>query len=134
MPFVRNIRLAVRNRTDCKFGYQISLPSQFFVVSLRRTLKHYLKMTIVSTRDFRANQTKFLEMALRGEHVVLKSRRGSVRLMPVEEEEEPKRDVTAEICQGMKDWKEYLETGKSDKFRPLDEFLDELRDSESSRV
>lgn len=91
-------------------------------------------MTIVSTRDFRANQTKFLEMALRGEHVVLKSRRGSVRLMPVEEEEEPKRDVTAEICQGMKDWKEYLETGKSDKFRPLDEFLDELRDSESSRV
>ena len=80
-------------------------------------------MTIVSTRDFRANQTKFLDMALRGEHVVLKSRRGSVRLMPVEEEEEPKRDVTAEICRGMKDWKEYLETGISDKFRPLDEFL-----------
>ena len=37
-------------------------------------------MTIVTTRDFRANQTKFLDMALRGEHVVLKSRRGSVRL------------------------------------------------------
>ena len=94
-------------------------------------------MTIVTTRDFRANQTKFLDMALRGEHVVLKSRRGSVRLTPVEdeaEEEEPKRDVTAEICQAMKDWKEYLETGKSDKFRPLDEFLDELRYSESSRV
>lgn len=92
-------------------------------------------MTIVTTRDFRANQTKFLDMALRGEHVVLKSRRGSVRLTPVEdetEEEEPKRDVTAEICQAMKDWKEYLETGKSDKFRPLDEFLDELRYSESS--
>ena len=86
-------------------------------------------MTIVSTRDFRANQTKFLEMALRGEHVVLRSRRGSVRLMPleVEEEEEPKRDVTAEICQGMKDWKEYLETGKSDKFQPAKELIDELR-------
>ncbi len=95
-------------------------------------------MTIVSTRDFRANQTKFMDMALRGEHVVLKSRRGSFRLMPVEDEEEeaeePKRDVTAEICQAMKDWKEYLETGKSDKFRPLDEFLDELRNSESPRV
>lgn len=92
-------------------------------------------MTIVTTRDFRANQTKFLDMALRGEQVVLKSRRGSVRLTPVEdeaEEEEPKRDVTAEICQAMKDWKEYLETGKSDKFRPLDDFLDELRYSESS--
>lgn len=86
-------------------------------------------MTIVSTRDFRANQTKFLDMALRGEHVVLKSRRGSVRLMPVEEEEEePKRDVTAEICQGMKDWKEYLETGKSDNFVTWEEMMDELRD------
>lgn len=95
-------------------------------------------MTIVSTRDFRANQTKFLDMVDRGEHVILRSRRGSYRLLPVEkdeqEEEEPKRDVTAEICQAMKDWKEYLETGKSDKFRPLDEFLDELRNSESSRV
>lgn len=88
-------------------------------------------MTIVTTRDFRANQTKFLDMALRGEHVVLKSRRGSVRLMPVEdeaEEEEPKRDVTAEICQAMKDWKEYLETGKSDKFVTWEEMMDELRD------
>lgn len=87
-------------------------------------------MTIVSTRDFRANQTKFVDMALRGEHVVLKSRRGCVRLMPVEDEEkaeEPKRDVTAEICQAMKDWKEYLETGKSDKFRPASELIDELR-------
>ena len=88
-------------------------------------------MTIVSTRDFRANQTKFLDMALRGEHVVLKSRRGTVRLIPVdedEEEEEPKRDVTAEICQGMKDWKEFLETGKSDKFVSWEEMMDELRD------
>ena len=89
-------------------------------------------MTIVTTRDFRANQTKFLDMALRGEHVVLKSRRGSVRLTPVEdeaEEEEPKRDVTAEICRGMRHWKEYLETGKSDYFRPAKELLNELRNS-----
>ena len=84
-------------------------------------------MTIVSTRDFRANQTKFLGMASRGEHVVLKSRLGSYRLIPVEEEEE-KRDVTAEICQGMKDWKEFLETGKSDKFVSWEEMMDELRD------
>ena len=90
-----------------------------------------MDMTIVSTRDFRANQTKFLDMALRGELVVLKSRRGSVRLIPVEEEE-PRRDVTAEICQGMKDWKEYLETGKSDKFRPASELIDELRNLQTS--
>ncbi|HAE23971.1 MAG TPA: prevent-host-death family protein [Prevotellaceae bacterium] len=92
-------------------------------------------MTIVSTREFRANQTKYLGMVDRGEHVVLRSRRGSYRLLPVEEEEEEsKLDVTAEICQAMKDWKEYLDTGTSDKFRPLDDFLDELRVSESPRV
>ena len=94
-------------------------------------------MTIVTTRDFRANQTKFLDMALRGEHVVLKSRRGSVRLMPVEdeaEEDEPKRNVTAEICQAMKDWKEYLETGKSDKFRPAEELIYELRNLEAQGI
>jgi len=85
-------------------------------------------MTIVTTRDFRTNQTKYLDMALRGEQVVLKSRRGSVRLMPVEDEK-PKRDVTAEICRGMKHWKEYLETGKSDYFRPAKELLNELRNS-----
>ena len=86
-------------------------------------------MTIVSTTDFRANQTKYLGMVDRGEHVILKSRRGSYRLMPVEvEDEEPKRDVTAEICQAMKDWKEYLETGKSDNFVSWEEMMDELRD------
>ena len=84
-------------------------------------------MTIVSTTDFRANQTKYLGMVDRGEAVILKSRRGSYRLMPAEEEE-PKRDVTAEICQGMKDWKEYLETGKSDKFVTWEEMMNELRD------
>jgi hypothetical protein len=88
-------------------------------------------MTIVSTTDFRANQTKYLGMVDRGEHVILKSRRGSYRLLPVEdeeEEEEPKRDVTAEVCQAMKDWKEYLETGKSDNFVSWEEMMDELRD------
>ena len=90
-------------------------------------------MTIVSTRDFRANQTKYLGMAQQGHDVILRSRRGSFRLTPIEEEEkeEPKRDVTAEVCQAMKDWKEYLETGKSDKFRPAKELLYELRNLEA---
>lgn len=86
-------------------------------------------MTIVTTREFRANQTKFLGMACRGEHVVLKSRLGSFRLTPTEEEEEaPQRNVTEEVCQALKDWKEYLETGKSDKFVSWEEMMDELRD------
>ena len=88
-------------------------------------------MTIVSTTDFRANQTKYLGMVDSGEAVILKSRRGSYRLMPVEDEEEdekPRRDITAEICQAMKDCKEYLETGKSDNFVSWEEMMDELRD------
>ena len=86
-------------------------------------------MTIVGTRDFRANQTKYLEMVDRGEHVVLRSRRGQYRLtaIPAAPKRPSKRDVTAEICEGMKDWKEFLETGKSDKFRPAEELIDELR-------
>ena len=84
-------------------------------------------MTIVTTREFRANQSKFLGMARRGEHVILKSRLGSFRLTP-EEEEEPKCNVTEEVCQGLKDWKEYLETGKSENFVTWEEMMDELRD------
>ena len=39
-------------------------------------------MVIVSTRDFRTNQTKYLNLAKAGEHVVLKSRAGSFRIYP----------------------------------------------------
>jgi len=100
---------------------------RFFFVPLRREILILSNMTIVSTTDFRANQTKYFGMVDRGEAVILKSRRGSYRLMPAEEEE-PKRDVTAEICRGMKDWKEYLETGKSDNFVTWEEMMNELRD------
>lgn len=88
-------------------------------------------MTIVSTRDFRANQTKYLEMVDQGEHVVLRSRRGRYRLtaMPAEPIAH-KRDVTAEVCQGMKEWKDYLETGKSDKFRPAEELISDTLDEQ----
>ena len=65
-------------------------------------------MTIVSTRDFRANQTKYVVMAMQGHDVILHTHRGSVRLTPIEEER-PKRNVTAEICEGMREWKKYLE-------------------------
>ena len=40
-------------------------------------------MTIVSARDFRANQGKYFSMVNSGEHVILKSRAGSFRLVPV---------------------------------------------------
>ena len=39
---------------------------------------------IVTGRDFRANQSRYISIAHRGEDVILKSRAGSVRLMPVD--------------------------------------------------
>ena len=39
-------------------------------------------MVGVSTRDFRVNQTKYLDLAKAGERVVLKSRVGTFRILP----------------------------------------------------
>lgn len=39
-------------------------------------------MVVVSTRDFRTNQTKYLNLAKAGEHVILKSRAGNFRISP----------------------------------------------------
>ena len=53
-------------------------------------------MVVVSTRDFRANQTKYLGMAKRGEQVMLHSRRtGRFMLTPVEDEEND--EITPEL-------------------------------------
>lgn len=86
-------------------------------------------MTVVSTSEFRSNQTRYLNMVDNGERVILRSRRGSYRLTPVPaKKKKPKRDITPQVCQAMKDWQEYLETGKSDKFTTWEEMMDELRD------
>lgn len=43
---------------------------------------------IVTGRDFRANPSRYIGYAHQGEDVILKSRAGSVRLMPVGTDEE----------------------------------------------
>ena len=40
-------------------------------------------MTVISIRDFRSNQSKYLNMASNGESVILTSRSGSFRIVPV---------------------------------------------------
>lgn len=45
-------------------------------------------MLIVSTREFRANQGKYLDMAAKGENIILKSlRKGGFKLVPVGEDD-----------------------------------------------
>lgn len=62
-------------------------------------------MLIVSTREFRANQSKYLGMAAEGEDIVLKSRRkGSFKLVPVTSDDAlmSKKDFYAKIDHSLK--------------------------------
>ena len=43
-------------------------------------------MTVITGRQFRANQSKYIRMAHRGERVILSSRAGYAELTPVSEE------------------------------------------------
>lgn len=83
-------------------------------------------MTVISVRDFRSRQTHYLQLARSGEHVILRSRQGLFRLTPMSDEES-ERNVTAEICQGMKDWRDELDSINTGRFRPAEELIDELR-------
>ena len=76
--------------------------------------------------------TKFFALADSGEHVVVRSRQGSYSLKPVKTATKKtakprRRNVTEEVCRGLKEWKKYLETGKSDYFRPAEDLINELR-------
>lgn len=44
-------------------------------------------MTVVSVRDFRANQGKYLDLAANGESVILTSRKGQFKIMPISEDD-----------------------------------------------
>lgn len=84
-------------------------------------------MIVISTRDFRANQTKFLDMAKNGEDIVLKSRnKGTFKLVPINEEDTilGKRDIMAEIRGALQQVKDHLE-GKI-KLQSAESLIDEL--------
>ena len=44
-------------------------------------------MTVISIRDFRSNQSKYLGLAANGESVILTSRAGSFKIVPVSEDD-----------------------------------------------
>lgn len=72
-----------------KFGYQNGI--------------HYICkkriMTVVSIRDFRANQGKYLGLAASGESVILTSRAGSFKIVPITEDDGlvSKKDFLARV-------------------------------------
>lgn len=77
-------------------------------------------MEIVSARDFRANQTNILTKALKGESVLLSSRIGMFKIIPVTQED----TLTTRICKGLEQVKN-IEEGKLPR-RTIQDMLDEL--------
>ena len=86
-------------------------------------------MVVVTGRDFRSNTAKYVGVAFRGEDVVVKSRVGSFRVVPVSEDDIiiNKRDLSAELRGALMEAKESIE-GKR-KLNTLDNLINELRDT-----
>lgn len=77
-------------------------------------------MEIISAREFRANQTAVLTKAKKGESVLLSSRIGMFKIMPVTEED----SLTTRICEGLREVK-MIREGKL-KAKSAKDFLNEL--------
>ena len=77
-------------------------------------------MEIVSARDFRANQSAVLAKAKRGESVLLSSRMGMFKILPVTEED----SLTTRICESLEQVKK-IEEGKLPR-RTIQDMLNEL--------
>lgn len=77
-------------------------------------------MEIISAREFRANQTAVLTKAKKGESVLLSSRLGMFKIMPVTEED----TLTTRICEGLREVK-MIREGKL-KAKSAKDFLNEL--------
>ena len=62
-------------------------------------------MTVISIRDFRSNQGKYLGHAASGESVILTSRAGSFKIVPVSEDDSliSKKEFFARVDQARKD-------------------------------
>lgn len=77
-------------------------------------------MQIISTREFRTNQGKFLTAAKNGQSIVLKSRYGNFKITPVSDED----SLVSRISQGLHEAK-LIEKGEL-KGYSLNDLLTEL--------
>lgn len=76
-------------------------------------------MEAISIRELNSNRSKFLQAALDGERVTIKSRLGNFILTPVEED-----TLTEKICRGLKQVK-MIKDGILPR-RTVKDMLDEL--------
>ena len=106
---------------DCQARFRekggVKLPSTYSTVI----------MTIVSIRDFRANQSKYLGLAAGGESVILTSRTGNFKIVPITEDDclISKKEFFARIDEARKSIAEGKGTSVSGK-EELDSLLASL--------
>jgi hypothetical protein len=91
-----------------------------FLVSIVYFCEKRTTMQIISAREFRSNQGKYLGAAINGQTILLKSKYGHFRITPVSEEE----SLTTRICRGLNEVKQIRE-GKI-KGYSVDELLHKL--------
>lgn len=77
-------------------------------------------MQIVSAREFRSNQGKYLNAAMSGQSVLLTSRYGNFKITPITEED----NLTSRICEGLKEVK-MIREGKLPR-RTIQDLLNDL--------
>lgn len=77
-------------------------------------------MEIITTREFRANQGKFLTAAKRGQSVILTSRYGNFKIMPVTEED----NLTTRLSRSLEQVKQ-IKDGKLPQ-RTVEDMLNDL--------
>lgn len=65
-----------------------SVQFEFEIISRKHPVKRKIVMEIVTAREFRSNQGKFLTAAMRGQSVLLTSRYGNFRIIPLTSEDE----------------------------------------------
>lgn len=71
-------------------------------------------MVVISGRDFRANQTKYIKIAHKGEDVVISSRAGNVKLTPVSSDDMVvnRNEITPELLAEIKKARQEYREGK----------------------
>ena len=85
-------------------------------------------MIIISSRDFRSNQSKYLRMAANGNSVVLKTRSfGSFKIVPVSDDDTlmSQEEFMKRVDEGRRQIEEGKYTAVKSR-KELDDFLDKL--------
>lgn len=77
-------------------------------------LKQNRVMVVISGRDFRANQTKYIKIAHHGEDVVISSRAGNVKLTPISRDDMVvnRNEITPELAAEIEKARQEYREGK----------------------